>query len=274
MIYSALYYPASLERGDLFVRDNRFYPGKYSQSFPVWLQYLDKNYPGEQFTFFADTKSPICVKSLLKRYLGDRWSEIEGEKQITIKWLDEHSGKYFWTMQRNLVEGLIHAFLTGNDFLWIDNDAFVNTDVRPLVCGYDAAAPTINHQQMTMDSVMTFVSHYRLKEINDSISGGLPNFLRRTLNDGPDKLRMHTFQEGGLYKLFGYGRTKELKDEISITHLSCYDNFIKWLALNPLDSEEYQNFMGHLEGVDWNKMPGVERKFLDMLYLSGATKHD
>ena len=61
MIYTAFYYPGSLKNNDLIVRDNRFYPGKYSETFPVWYQYIRKNYPSEKILMFYDTNSPISI---------------------------------------------------------------------------------------------------------------------------------------------------------------------------------------------------------------------
>ncbi len=86
------------------------------------------------------------------------------------------------------------------------------------------------------------------------------------LNEGPTETRMHTLQEGGLYKLFAYGRTRQLGAQIELSHLSCYDHFVAFLKRNPLDTPEYRALVAQLEAVDWTRMPGVERTFHDMDY--------
>lgn len=274
MIYSALYYPASLARGELIIRDNRYYPCKYSESFPLWWAYLRKHYPNEHVTLFCDTKSPINIGSILNGNLVEAWEEEgmvypgdDGSKtpRVHVRWLSEHTNKYFWTMQRNIVAGLIDAYVSNQDFLWLDNDAFLNTDILSLIhsAGVDVAAPQITHYQQTMDSVCTFISSNRLHQLDD-LGVDLPEYLTNMLNHGPTDTRMHSLQEGGLYKTFCYGKTLALADKINLSHLSCYDHFLEWLKANPLDLKEYHEFVEQLEKVDWAKMPGVERVFHDM----------
>ncbi len=275
MIYSALYYPGSLANGDLIVRDNRYYVGKYSETFPVWFQYLRKNYPNEHVVLFADTASPIPIQGILDKYLHEPYdvSNPECSRMINtdsdsplvhVRWLSEHTGKYFWAMQRNLVEGLCSAYYSGHDFFWLDNDAFLNTDILSLVrkSNADVAAPQIAHHQMTMDSVCTFISSSRLHALDEICS--LPDYLLNVLSNGPTDLRMHSLQEGGLYKTFCYGKTLQLANLIELSHLSCYDNFMDFIKRNPLDTPEYRYLIDQLEKIDWSKMPGVERKFHDM----------
>ncbi len=283
MIYSALYYPGSLARNDLIVRDNRYYPGKYSESFSIWWSYLRKHYPNEPVTLFADVASPIPLKPLLHSVLHEEWIEVaanDGEERIhsptsmfqeadplvKVYWLDQYSGGYFRPMQRNLAEAICMAYEARHDMLWIDNDAFLNTDILKLIhtARADFAAPQIAHHQMTADSVCTYISKERLHAL-DGICH-LPTVLREILTNGPTDLRMHTFQEGGLYKLFCYGRTLALGGAIELSHLSCYDNFMSFLKRNPLDTNEYRALVGQLEAVDWTRMPGVERVFHDMDY--------
>lgn len=291
MIYSALYFPGSLARGDLIVRDNRYYPGKYSETFPVWWSYLRKNYPDESVVLFCDTASPIPIRPLLDA-LPEPWEDVDNifltrgneidlsthdkprlsTKLLTpiprvhIKWLSEHSGKYFWPMQRNLVEAISLAYLLNDDLFFLDNDAFLNTNIlEPIhAARADVAAPQIAHHQMTMDSVCTYISKERLHAMDPVCH--LPTVLREILANGPTDLRMHTFQEGGLYKLFAYGRTLELGGQIELSHLSCYDNFLSFLKRNPLDTPSWRDLVAQLEAVDWSKMPGVERSFHDMNY--------
>lgn len=253
IICSALYYTGSLARGDLIVRDNRFYPGKYVETFPVWWQYVRKHYPKERVFLFADAASPIPILPLLEGL----------DDQVSVKWLDEHCGKYFWPMQRNLVEGIITAYKLNEDLFWLDNDAFLNTDIRPLVKGMDVAAPQIAHHQQTTDSICTYISAKRLHAL-DEFGIDLPSFLTTLLNEGPNDTRMHLLQEGGLYKLFTYGMARALGGRIELSHLSCYDNFMAFLKRNPLDTPEYRYLVKELEAIDWSRMPNVERTFHDM----------
>lgn len=274
MIYSALYYPASLARGDLIVRDNRYYPGKYSETFAVWWQYLRKNYPNESVILYADVASPVPIEPFLKalpeQYHVHDYSIqprcFPSDIKVHVVWLDQYSGGYFRPMQRNLVEAMCAAYECNHDMFWLDNDAFLNTNIlEPIhAARADVAAPQIAHHQMTMDSVCTYISKERLHAMDPVCH--LPTVLREILANGPTDLRMHTFQEGGLYKLFAYGRTLELGGQIELSHLSCYDNFLSFLKRNPLDTPSWRNLVAQLEGVDWSKMPGVERSFHDMDY--------
>ncbi len=281
MIYSALYYAGSLARGDLIVRDNRFYPGKYSETFPLWWSYLRKHYPNEKVILYADAGSPVPLRPLLDTVLQEPWWESvnsDGDidiphngatgtnAKVQVEWLDQYVGQYFRPMQRNLVEAMCDAYVLNQDMLWLDADAFLNTDILNLIhtARADFAAPQIAHHQMTADSVCTYISKERLHAL-DGICH-LPTVLREILTNGPTDLRMHTFQEGGLYKLFCYGRTLALGGAIELSHLSCYDNFMSFLKRNPLDTNEYRALVGQLETVDWTKMPNVERVFHDMDY--------
>jgi hypothetical protein len=251
MIYTAFYYPSSIKNGELYIRDNRFYPGKYIETFPLWYQYVRKNYPDEPIWMFYDEKSPypFAYSSYFSR--------------VTAQALTKYSGKYFWTMQRNLCMGLIHAYENNNDFFWLDNDAFLNTDLTPIFKKCDVFAPNINYQQFTIDSVCTFISNKRLHAL-DSLCH-LPTYLRNILDNAPENVRAHTFQEGGLCKLFGYGNVISSKN-LNLSHLSNYTNFIKFLKKNPLDSVDYKQFLNDLENINMDKLKGVDLEFLDMYY--------
>jgi hypothetical protein len=274
IICSALYYPGSLARGDLIVRDNRLYVGKYSETFPVWWQYLRRHYPDVPVVLFADTGSPIRWEGLVEQ-LGEGYDVLyetanmyvtnDLDPKVHIRPLSEHSGKYFWPMQRNLVEAICLAYRLGEDLFWLDADAFLNTDIRPLVRGYDAAAPSIAHHQMTMDSVCTYISSARLHALDD-LGVDLPTMLRDLLANGPTETRMHTLQEGGLYKLFCYGKTRAFGGDINLSHLSCYHHFMRYLERNPLDTEEYRTLRYMLASLDMSRLAGVDLSFLDMHY--------
>ena len=260
MIYTAFYYPGSLKNNDLIVRDNRFYPGKYSETFPVWYQYIRKNYPSEKILMFYDTNSPISIDDYTKYFIND--------PLFQIRELNSHSGKYFWTMQRNLCEGLTHAYENNEDFFWIDNDTFLNTDVSNILNKCDVFAPNINHDQFTIDSVCTFFSRKKLHDLDGNYKIKLPLYLNSILNNAPDNIRQHTFHEGGLYKLFCYGRMIS-STNINISHLSNYNNFMKFLSKNPLDSIEYKVLLDNLKQIINNeRLKNVELDFLDMYYES------
>ncbi len=290
IICSALYYPGSLARGpEGLVRDNRYYPGKAVETFPVWWAYLRRCFPEEKVMLFADKSSPFDPWQLVCEHVkeptlgGVRTPPLyEGGSpmmcatlggtlgaKVEVCYLDQFAGQYFRPMQRNLVEGIITAYHADEDLFWLDNDAFLNTDIRPLVRGADAAAPEIAHHQQTMDSVCTYISAARLHALDD-LGIDLPAFLTTMLNEGPTETRMHTLQEGGLYKLFAYGDARAIGARLELSHLSCYDRFMTFLRRNPLDTDAYRALVAQLEEVDWSRMPGVERSFHDMLYPENA----
>ncbi len=283
IICSALYYPGSLDNPESLVRDNRFYGGKAVETFSVWWQYVRKHYPDVPVVLFADTHSPIPTDPLLdalnlpryetgSRIAYDLLQSGGLESRSTKLWVckvSAHSGKYFWPMQRNLVEAIITAYRANESLLWIDADCYANTNVTPLVEGFDFCAASIEHHQQTAASVFTYISLKRLHAL-DSFGIDLPSFLTTMLNEGPTETRMHTLQEGGLYKLFCYGKTRDLGRDIELSHLSCYDRFMTFLKRNPLDTVEYRTLVDKLEKVKWEKMPGVERGFHDMLFPENA----
>jgi len=262
MIYSAFYYPGSLNQNDLIVRDNRFYPGKYAETFPVWYKYLKNNFPNEKILMFYDAKSPVKIDEYKKFFQEDNL--------FCIKELTELSGKYFHTIQRNLYEGLAHAYENNEDFFWIDNDTFLNTNVLNLVKNHDIFVANLNHEQFTIDSVCTFISKRRLHDLDYLNNFNLKNYLRLILKDAPPDVRAHTFHEGGLYKLFCYGNVTS-STNINISHLSNYNNFMKFLYRNPLDCEEYTNLIKALKNIVNNEqLKNVELEFEDMYYESNV----
>lgn len=281
ILCSALYYPGSLDHPESLIRDNRWYPGKAVQAFPVWWSYVRRHYPDVPVYLFADTASPVPVRPLLDALPEawieacqpplERWQLEHGEgARVQVRWLSEHSGKYFWPMQRNLVEAIKLAYHLNEDLFWLDADAFLNTDIRPLVAGYDAAAPELAHHQYTMDSVCTYISAARLHAL-DKLGIDLPSFLTTMLADGPTETRMHTLQEGGLYKLFGYGRTRVLGGSIELSHLSCYDHFVAFLGRNPLNTIAYERLLDWLPTMAQRaRVAGAEMVFHDMDYRIGG----
>lgn len=291
MIYSALYYPYSFARGDRGVREGRFHPGKYAETLPVWMGYIRRCYPDEPITFFADVASPIHVRPLLEQYLMEPWSE-EGEDipwalydadgsgnppRVHVRWFSIHSEQFattcthFRPMQRNIVKSLCMAYERNESWFWLDNDAFLNTDIRPLVADCDAAAPQIAHHQMTMDSVCTYISAARLHTL-DSLGIDLPSFLLNMLANGPTETRMSTLQEGGLYKLFAYGKTRSFGADIQLAHLNCYHRFMAFIERNPLpDCPAYNELRWTLASLDVSRYTEGELSFLDMLYPENAT---
>jgi hypothetical protein len=99
----------------------------------------------------------------------------------------------------------------------------------------------------------------------DAIGIDLPSYLTQMLSTGPENARMHALQEGGLYKTFGYGNTREMS-HINMTHLSCYPRFMAFLRANPLDTPEYRALVGALETFDFTRIPDAELTFGDMLH--------
>ena len=278
IICSALYYFGSLDHPESLVRDNRYYPGKAVQAFPVWWAYLRKHYPTTQVCLFADTASPIPIEPLLTA-LPEPWYEMcdvlpslasRAYPLVWVKWLSSHSRKYFRSMQRNLVEAICLAYRLNEDLLFIDNDCFCNTNVLPLLAGMDMASSDIEAHQMTMGSVFFYISKQRLHAL-DGIGIDLPNFLMTMLNDGPLETRMHTLQEGGLYKLFCYGKARVLGPHIQLSHLSCYEHFVTFLRRNPVDTPQYRDLLAQLASFDMDTLHGVEMTFLDMMYPENAT---
>ena len=269
IIFSGLYYTGSIKNGDLIVRDQRFYPGKYVETFYIWYQYLRKNYPDNHVVLLADYYSPIPIQFLLD-WLPEKYDVVDSDPvnlksdaKIHVKWLKQDAGKYFWPMQRNLCEAITMAYDMNEDLFWLDNDAFLNTDITSLVNGFDIAAPTICHEHMTIDSVCTYISKERLHSY-DLVIPNFKEFLFNLLKSDLKETRMQIFQEGGLYKMFCYGKYKELKNSIELSHLSCYKNFIDFLARNPINSNEYRYLYEKLLSIDFNLLKGIELEFLDM----------
>ncbi len=282
IICSALYYPGSLANPQSLVRDNRWYPAKAAECFPAWWSYLRRACPDAHVHLFADAKSPVPIRPLLDM-LPEAWDQMVEEWVLThwpggakegpaarvhVRWLDQYAGGYFRPMQRNLVEAMCLAYRANDDLLWWDNDCYCATDIRPFVRDVDFAAVSIEAHQMTAASVFTYISARRLHAL-DGLTD-LPTFLTTLLNEGPTETRMHLLQEGGLYKLFCYGATRDLGRDIQLSHLSCYDRFLTFLRRNPLDTPEYRSLVAALEAVDWTKMSGVERSFWDMLMPDNA----
>lgn len=267
MITTAFYYSTKLSE-ELFIRDNRFYPGKAFETFPVWYEYLQKNYPDEQIYIIHDISSlPIeeYIPNIIDNYefLKEDQYTFDKSKKVHIKKVQSSKRKEcWWPIQRTLCEAIKFSYLNKQDLFWIDNDLFLNTDIRPLYKGYDVFAPNINHYQFTMDSILFYLSSKKLHELDKVLY--LPDYLKNILENGGFNLRQHTFHEGGLYKLFCYGNTNSSLN-IEATHLSCYNNFMKFLNRNPLDSDNYKRLISLLNNIDFEKLKGVELEFLDLL---------
>ena len=273
IICSALYYAGSLANPSSLVRDQRFYPGKAVECFPIWLQYIRKHYPRHSLVLFADKASPIPVQPMLDSHLKEPYEVFTSATpnmagcppaRVHVKWLSDYAGQYFRPMQRNLVEALKLAYRLNEDLLFVDNDAFLNTDVETMVCGSDVASSGIQHHQQTMGSVCFYISKERLHAL-DKLGINLPRHLDNLLANGPTEARMHGLQEGGLYKLFCYGRALSM-ERINMAHLSCYHRFMRFLRENPLDTPEYRQLIATLEGFDFGQIPGAELSFFDALH--------
>ena len=90
------------------------------------------------------------------------------------------------------------------------------------------------------------------------------------VNEGPTETRMHSLQEGGIYKTFCFGETVDLANRVNLAHLSCYKHFMRFLRDNPLDTPEYRSLVSQLEGVNMSRLKGVEMDFWDMYYQEGG----
>ncbi len=284
-IYSALYFPGSLAKDDLIIRDNRFYSGKYAETLPVWLSYVRRHYPKARLVLFADESSPVPIAPLLDAHLREPWIEEFSDKTrqwewhdadgsgdgplVHIKWVNQFAGQYFRPMQRNLVEAMKDAYAENEDLLWIDADCFANTDVTPLLVDVDFAAASIEAHQMTAASVFTYISAHRLHAYDRFCP--LPDYLTKMVNDAPVDTRMHSLQEGGLYKLFCFGRTRDLGAHLDLAHLSCHSHFMRFLRENPLDSDDYADLVEDLDSLvkqatGGGHLDGVDMEFHDMLF--------
>ncbi len=276
IICSALYYAGSLDRPESLVRDNRWYPGKAVECFPLWWSYLRKHYPDTHVVLFADTGSPISWQDIIKMIPESidvttreiLAMSILGTPKVHIVPLSEHCGKYFWPMQRNLVEAMVLGYQLSDGMLWIDGDCFCNTCLTPFVQNLDMGSSSVEHHQMTCGSICWYISDQRLHSL-DVCGVHLPTYLYSILNDGPTETRMHSLQEGGLYKHFWYGNAKTF-DHIHMSHLSCYEHFMRYLVENPLDTSEYQDLVAHLASLDMTRLNGVQLRFHDALH----TEHD
>lgn len=261
MIYTAYYYINSILNGELLIRDGRFCPGKYFETWPIWLQYVRKHYPDEHIVVFADAASPISIEEGIK-FINEPYEfftdKINKSVKIHIKALSEYVNQYFWAMQRNIVTSLIHAYENNEDYFWIDNDAFLNSDIHKIRDGADVFAPNINHEQFTCDSICTFISKTQLHKMD--ILYNLPDVLKNILKNAPFNTRMHCLHESGFYKMFCHGKIKSSQN-INIAHFSCYENFIEFLEKNPLPTHEYSDFLTSLKSLDISSIKNTVNQY-------------
>ena len=265
MIYTSFYYKNKLEKEEYHVRENRFIPGSAFEVFPVWYQYIRKWFPDEHIIIFNNI-SPITIEEGLSS-INEPY-EIIDDKIINhaIK-IHVHKFKteyfYFHSVQRNHVAALNFAYYNNDNYLWIDTDCLLNSDIRKFYKEKDVWVPTLLHHQMTIDAHCTYISQKRLHEM-DSIYK-LPDFLNYILNEAPDdnqSVRHHTLFEGGMYKLFCYGNYGSNLN-INMTHACCYKEMMTFLLSNPLQTKEYEKLVYLYQHLNIEKLKGVQMDFTD-----------
>lgn len=275
MIFSDYFYKCKLKNEEYKItpnpndpNDNRFFPARSFEVFPVWYEYIRKFYPNEHIIFF-DNFSEIPFEEAAKLAGIDEFEIIPPESytfnpniKIHVKQFKDQYW-YFHAVQRQRVESIKFAYLNNLDYFWIDTDCLINTNLLPFIENQDIFAPSINDFQQTIDAHCIFISNKRLHAWDNTFN--LIELLEFVLNKAPDDnqgARHSILFEGGMYKLFCYGKANE-NININISHSSCYNNFIKWLKLNPLNSNNYNELLNSLINVNKDKLKNVLLEFTD-----------
>ncbi len=251
----------------------RFRPAASFEAFPVWMDYIRKNFPNEEVLFF-NGESPISFEEGAKAagikkydiYLPEfnTRNPYNDKLQYHLINLPKTASNYsFQAVQKQRVEALKFAYLYEEDFLWIDTDCFINSDILSKLRHADIAANVIDNQFQCIDGHFIYISSERLHEWDKYFN--VIDFLEGILNgleDTKQGYKSALLFEGGMYKLFGYGNMLEIKN-INIAHASSYNNFLKWLQLNRLDTDNYKNLMSLLYNVNLEKLKGYLMEFED-----------
>lgn len=262
MIFSDYFYAIKLAKKEYKIRSiplgdtgkYEFCPARSFEVFPVWMDYIRKFYPDEHI-LFIDNCSEIPFQEAMDvlgnptyEYITEGSYEYNPRIKIHVQKFD-NPAYYFDAVQRQRVAALKFAYFSNLDYFWTDTDCLVNTDLRSLFNGYDIFAPTIAYDQLTIDSHCIFISKEKLHEWDDYYK--LPDFLDyiMTCPDENQSVRHHTLFEGGMFKLFCYGKVNS-SDNINESHSACYTNLVKFLELNPLESKGYINLLGILKNLD------------------------
>lgn len=277
MIFCAFYFSYQLSNNDfsLFDRvdntEKRFFPGKFFETFPVWYQYLRKSAPNEHIMMFNVQRSPIPIQEGLKfitepyEFISNNSFEYNPEIKFHIKnasppLTGEQQFPTVNDITRNFMDGLVFAYKTNNDYLWMDCDCFTNSNLEKYTKGYDYFSTNINHQLLTSNVHFIHISKERLHALDFLCN--LPDVLLDIAYNGFDLIRRSTFFEGGLYKLFCYGNY-HTTENINTTHLTTYPHFMEFLKRNPLDSEEYRNLVNLLSNVPKEVLNNCKLNFTD-----------
>lgn len=279
MILTSYFYKTRLSKEEYSEVDfKRFRPAASFEAFPVWMDYIRKHFPNEQILFF-DSASPISFEqgamiSNINAYGVNSYEVIpidsytyDKSKKYYVKALPKVDSNYsFLAVQKQRVEALKFAYLNNLDFFWIDTDCFLNTDVTKYFNDNDVVSNLINHENQTVDGHFIFISKKRLHQWDKYYN--LIDYLEFVLNKCPDdrenamSVREHLLFEGGMYKLFCYGKMKAI-DSLNMCHASCYNHFLKWLELNPLNTDNYNKLIYLLRNINREKLKDYLFEFED-----------
>lgn len=276
MIFNSFYFKYELSKNDfsLFNRidniEKRFLPGKFFETFPVFYQYLRRSAPNEHIILFDGKDSPIPIEEGLKyitepyEFIGDSFDYNPDIKFHIKNASHEITGaSQFPTVNpitRDILDGLVFAYKTNNDFFRIDCDCFVNSNLEKYTKGVDFFSTNISHFQFTSNAHFLFISKERLHAWDFLYD--LPNFLNYCAYNGDSLIKQATFFEGGLYKLFCYGNYNSGQN-INVTHLTTYPHFVEFLKKNPLPSKEYDYLVNLLNNVPQEILNNCKLDFED-----------
>lgn len=265
IILSDYFYKVRLEKEEYKIvsnptniNDNRFYPARSFEVFPVWLDYINKNYPNDNIVFF-DNFSEIPFEEAMDvcgitdyKIIQPNSYNFDIKTKIHIKRFNTQY-EYLHAVQRQRVEALKFAYINNIDYFWIDTDYLVNSDVKKYL-NCDVFSPFINHYQQTIDAQFIFISKHRLHEYDPYFN--IIDFYEDILNNAPDNkqsVRHMTMFEGGMYKMFCFGNIKTATN-LNLSHSACYNNFLKWLKHNHLDTKNYKKLLELLENINKEKL--------------------
>lgn len=255
----------------------RFRPAASFEVFSVWMDYINKWFPNEQILFF-NGDSPISFEEGAKaagindyEIIAPNSYTYDKSKKYHIKNLPKIDSNYsFKAVQVQRVEALKFAYLNNENFLWIDGDCLINSEILSKLKDVDIAANDISHEFMSIDGHFIYISAKRLHEM-DNICNVI-EFLEGILNGPEDKnqgYKSAILFEGGLYRLFGYGNMKQIKN-INIAHASSFNHFKRWLELNPLDTDNHRNLLYLLNNINREKLKDYLFDFEDTFEIENC----
>jgi hypothetical protein len=266
MIYTNYFYTSKLNLGEYRIRDGHFYPSKQFECFKLWFEYIRKHYPDEHI-LIIDNDSPISIEEGMKD-VGEAFEFVdknsfkinESFKVHIIK--HEQQYEYLDAVAQNIFAGIEWAYKINEDMLWIDTDFFINNKLDEAINGKDFWSSHIDHLHMVTDMTLMFISNNRLHIYDKDFD--LIEALRFILKEGYHP-RMFSLFEHGLYNLFCFINYSESK-KINGAHCSCYDNFLKFLIKNPLESLRYKEVKDLLMNIDKSSFKDIKFNFKDAYY--------